>query len=153
MRRWDECYHVRRDGGGGFGQLNGIGRPRASRAALLYLALTLLLAYPLTVHPASRVLSASPDTFLMMWMLMWDTHAFIHQPLSIFDANIYYPQHDTLAYSENLIGSAVFAAPVLWLTDNPVLAMNIVALLSCVLCGLGAYLLARRVGVGPRARP
>jgi len=135
-------------GGGGFGQLNNDGQPRVLQAAALYFVLTLLLAYPLTVHLAGRVLSASPDNFLMMWMLMWDTHAFIHQPLSIFDANIYYPQHDTLAYSENLIGSAVFAAPILWLTDNPVLAMNIVALLSCILCGVGAYVLARRVGVG-----
>ena len=137
-------------GGGGSGQLNHNGRARgASRAAVLYLALTLLLAYPLTMDPAGRLLSASPDPFLMMWMLMWDTHAFIHQPLSMFDANIYYPHHDTLAYSENLIGSAVFAAPVLWVTGNPVLAMNVVALLSCVLCGIGAYVLARRVGVGP----
>src|SRR6185295_19721605 len=37
---------------------------------------------------------------------------------------------------------------VLWLTNNPVLAMNVVALMSCVLCGVGAYLLARRVAVG-----
>jgi hypothetical protein len=137
-------------GGGGSGQLNNNGRARGvSRAAVLYLALTLLLAYPLTIDPAGRLLSASPDPFLMMWMLMWGTHAFIHQPLSMFDANIYYPQHDTLAYSENLIGSVLFAAPVLWVTSNPVLAMNVVALLSCVLCGIGAYVLARRVGVGP----
>ena len=46
--------------GAGFGQLNSDGWGRASRVAVLYLALTLLLAYPLTVHPASRVLSASP---------------------------------------------------------------------------------------------
>jgi hypothetical protein len=135
-------------GGAGFGQLNNDGRAPLARVAVLYFALTLLLAYPLSVHPAGRLLSIAPDPFLMMWMLMWDTHAIIHQPLSIFDANIYYPQQHTLAYSENLIGSTVFAAPVLWLTDNPVLAMNVVALLSCVLCGLGAYLLARRVGVG-----
>jgi hypothetical protein len=33
--------------------------------------------------------------------LAWDTHAFT-TPLSIFDANIYYPERHTLAYSENL---------------------------------------------------
>ena len=26
------------------------------------------------------------DVDLMMWVLAWDAHAFIHQPLSIFDA-------------------------------------------------------------------
>lgn len=132
---------------GSGGESNNDGRTPLWRAALLYVALTLLLAYPLSIDPAGRLLSASPDTLLMMWMLMWDTHALTHQPFSIFDANIYFPQHDTLAYSENLIGSAGFAAPMLWLTGNPVLALNIVALLSCVLCGVGAWLLARRVGV------
>ena len=65
-----------------------------------------------------------------MWTLAWDTHAFTHQPLAIFDANIYYPERHTLAYSENLIGSAFLAAPIIWVTGNLVLAMNIVALLS-----------------------
>jgi hypothetical protein len=129
------------------GESNNDGRAPLWRAAILYVAVTVLLAYPLSIDPGGRLLSASPDTLLMMWMLMWDTHAITHQPFSIFDANIYYPQQDTLAYSENLIGSAGFAAPFLWLTASPVLAINIVALLSCVLCGVGTWLLARRVGV------
>jgi len=123
------------------------GRASMWRPALLYVALTILFAYPLSIDPAGRLLNASPDTLLMAWMLKWDTHAFTHRPLSIFEANIYYPHHDTLAYSENLIGSAVFAAPIFWLTDNTVLAFNLVALLSCVLCGIGAWLLARRLGL------
>ena len=48
-------------------------------------------------------------------------------PLVDFDANTFYPEHRTLAYQENLIGSAFFAAPVLWLTSNPVLAANFVS--------------------------
>ena len=122
---------------------------RLWRVALLYLALTVLLAYPFSLHPASRVLSIGTDTDLYIWTLAWDTHAFTHHPLSIFDANIFYPHRYTLAYSENLIGSAFVAAPILWLTDNPVLAQNLVALLSCVLCGVGAYVLARRLGLEP----
>jgi hypothetical protein len=124
------------------------GVPRTWQVALLYAALTVALAYPLARHAAEHVLSVSPDTDLFLWTLSWDTYAFTHQPFSIFDANIFSPQHGTLAYSENLIGSGLFAAPILWLTDNPVLAMNVVALLSCVLCGVGGYVLARRVGVG-----
>ena len=121
------------------------------RVSLLYCALTFLLAYPLTKDPGGRVLSNGADTNLFMWALAWDTHAFTHHPASIFDANIYYPQRHTLAYSENFIGSAFFAAPVLWLTHNPVLAMNLVALLSCVLCGLGGFVLARKLGIGVAA--
>jgi hypothetical protein len=119
------------------------------RAAILYAALTIALAYPLSIRLATDLMSPAPDTELTMWALAWDAHAFVRQPLAIFDANIYYPQHLTLAYSENFIGSALAAAPVLWLTGNPVLALNLVSLASVVLCGLGAYVLARRIGASP----
>ena len=119
--------------------------------AALFVALTVVMAYPLSVRPASTLQSADPDTELFIWTLAWDAHAFLHQPLAIFNANIYYPERRTLAYSENLIGSAFIAAPILWLTSNPVLALNSVMLLSVVLCGLGAYVLGRRLGMGHAA--
>src|SRR5678815_1157947 len=112
-----------------------------------YAALTVLMALPFSLSPGSLVLADLPDTHLYIWTLAWDAHAFLHQPLHIFDANIYYPFADTLAYSENLIGSAFFAAPIIWLTGEPVLAMNLTALITCALCGVGAFMLARRVHV------
>jgi hypothetical protein len=122
---------------------------RAWHVALLYTALTAILAYPLVRHPAGHVLNVSPDTDLFLWTLSWDAHALTRQPLSVFDANIFAPLHGTLAYSEHMLGSGMLAAPILGLTHNPVLAMNLVALLSCVLCGLGTFLLARRAGAAP----
>jgi hypothetical protein len=117
--------------------------------AALFLALTLLLTWPLALHPSSATLPLGPDGDLFVWTLAWNAHAFLHQPFSIFDANIYYPLRHTLAFSENLIGSALITAPIQWITGNTVLALNVVALLSCMLCGLGAYVLARRIGIGP----
>ena len=121
------------------------------RVFLLYSILTVVMALPFSLHTAGSVVSLSSDTELFMWTLAWDTHALLHHPLAVFDANIFYPFRHTLAYSENLIGSVIFAAPVLWLTDNPVLAMNVVALISIPLSGLGAFLLARRLGASPPA--
>ncbi len=120
---------------------------RAFLVLLFYIALTIALAYPLSLHPASRVFADNPDTHLFLWTLAWDTHAFTSRLDKFFDANIYFPYDNTLAYSENLIGAALFAAPIIWLTGNVVLAMNFVSLASCVLCGLGAYLLALRTRV------
>lgn len=111
----------------------------------MYALLTFVMALPFSLSPGSHVLADVPDVHLFIWTLAWDTHAFLAQPLTIFDANIYYPFPNTLAYSENLIGSAFFAAPIIWLTGNPVLALNLTALLTCVLSGTGAYLLARRL--------
>jgi hypothetical protein len=117
------------------------------RVALFYCAVTVVLTWPLVPRAHEATLPVSPDTQLFIWTLAWDTHAVLHQPFAIFDANIFYPERRTLAYSENLLGSAIFAAPVLWAGGNPLLAMNVVALLSPVLCGMGAYLLARRLGI------
>lgn len=118
-------------------------------AAVFFLALTLLLTWPLPLRSSSATLPMGPDGDLFVWTLAWNAHAFVSQPLSLFDANIYHPLRRTLAFSENLIGSAFIAAPVQWITGNIVLALNTVALLSVMLCGLGAFVLARRIGIGP----
>src|SRR5262245_12501486 len=136
---------------------NGVMRGRAASlsrdtqhfvlAALVYTLLTAVLTYPISIHPASTSLGSDIDVQLYTWTLAWNAHALVHDPLRIFDANIFYPYSNTLALSENLIGSTIVAGPVLWLTHDPVVAMNAVSLTSCVLCGLGGYVLARRVGL------
>src|SRR4030095_2545439 len=120
-------------------------------AALVFTALTFLLPYPLSLHPSSLRFPSGPDGEIGWYLLAWDTHAFLHKPWAIFNANIYYPQALTLAYGENIIGIALFAAPVIWLTGDVVLAANFASLLSCILCGLGAYVLARRLGLSVAA--
>ncbi|HKW03314.1 MAG TPA: hypothetical protein VJN96_26050 [Vicinamibacterales bacterium] len=121
------------------------------RAFALYAALTVVMAYPFSLHPAAGVLTIGTDTDLYIWALGWDVHAFLHHPFSIFDANIFYPFKHTLAYSENVIGSAMLAAPVIWVTHNPMLAFNLVALASIPLSAYGAYLLGRRLGLSAPA--
>jgi hypothetical protein len=121
------------------------------RVAALFAVLTVVMTAPFSLHPASRVVSTGTDTDLMVWTLGWDVHALVAQPLAIFDANIFYPARNTLAYSENLIGSVIVAAPVIWLTGNPVLAMNLVVLVATMLCGVGAYVLGRKVGLSEPA--
>lgn len=120
---------------------------RTAVVAIGFAALTIAFAYPVSMHPATTLLADNPDTHLFLWTIAWDAHALLAQPLSFFDANIYFPYSGTLAYSENLLGSGMLAAPIIWLTGNLVLALNVVQLVSCVLCGLGAYVLARRVGI------
>ena len=124
---------------------------RLTLVSLAYAVLTFVMAYPFSASPASQVLADLPDTHLFMWTLGWDVHAFLHRPWLIFDANIYHPYPNTLAYSENLIGSAFLAAPIIWATGDLVLAMNLTALVTCVLCGTGAFFLARRWGLSTPA--
>jgi hypothetical protein len=116
----------------------------------LFVLLTVVLTLPLSLEPATRAMALSADTRLFLWTLGWDVHALLHQPLRLFDANIFHPEPRTLAYSEHVVGSALLGAPFLVASGNPVLALNVVILLSCVLSGLGAFLLARELGI-PRA--
>ena len=123
------------------------GRTREATLVCLFFALlTLVLAAPLSLSPATHALPLSADTRLFLWTISWDVEALLHHPLSLFDANIFFPEPRTLAYSEHILGSAVLGAPALLATGNPVLALNVIVLLSCVLSGLGAYVLARELG-------
>jgi hypothetical protein len=124
------------------------GLSRACALVALFVALTAIMAYPLSVAPAHRAIDMGTDTRLFLWTLGWDLHALVHQPLAVFDANIFFPDRNTLAYSENLIGVALFALPWLALTGSLLTAMNMAALLSCTLSGLGAYALAREIRIG-----
>jgi hypothetical protein len=126
-------------------------RPYRADVVATFAVLTLALTYPLSFRAADTVISPDPDGFLFLWTLAWDTHAFVNQPGAVFDSNIYYPYARTLAYSENLIGSAFFAAPVIWATGNVVLALNVVTLLTIALCGIGAYWLGRTLGMSRSA--
>lgn len=104
------------------------------------------MTYPLSTAPGQRALDLGGDTRLFLWTIAWDLHALREQPARLFDANIFYPQHNTLAYSENLVGVALLAAPVYAFTGQPLLALNSATLALLALGGLGAYFLARALG-------
>ena len=111
----------------------------------------MVLAFPLTIDPAGSVMSSGVDTNLFIWTVGWNAHALLHRPLALFEANTFFPFHDSLAYSENLLGSSVIAAPILWMRGSPVLAMNAVALSSIPLSAIGALVLARELGASRHA--
>ncbi len=123
-------------------------RARAFALVALFALLTLVLTYPLSRTPGSVALDLGPDTRLFLWTLGWDVHALTTSPLDLFDANIFYPEKNTLAYSEHQIGSALLALPFYLVSGNLVLAMNAVLLLSCLASALGTYYLARVLGIG-----
>ena len=84
------------------------------------------------------------DSRLIIWTLAWDNHAWLDRVPSLFDANIFYPAKEALAYSEHLYGISLLTLPLYALTRNPVLAYNLVWLLSFLLCALAAHALAWR---------
>jgi hypothetical protein len=82
------------------------------------------------------------DPLLNAWILGWDAQRLAHGLAGFWDAPILYPARHTLAYSEHLLGIAVFVAPIYWASANAVLAYNVAFIGSYVLAGTGMYLLA-----------
>ncbi len=124
--------------------------PTPAWRALVYALLLASFAAPVSLDPGSRTFAPGPDTRLYLWTLGWDLHALKTDPLHIFDANIFYPEKQTLAYSEHLIGAALLAFPLSLFTSNLDLLLNFVLLLATLLTAFGCDQLARACGASAR---
>ena len=113
-----------------------------ARVLLFYSLLTLILTHPLLFNLSTTVPNDIGDPLLNTWILAWDTHALLTDPLNLFQANIFYPLPNTLAYSEHLLSSALLATPFQLISSEPIVAYNLSLLLTFPLAAFGMYLLA-----------
>src|SRR6266702_194681 len=114
--------------------------PRWNWQDALYLFLLLLpvliMAYRYTPNLTGEVAGEWWDPLLNMWTLSWDTTTLLHAPTHLWQAQILYPNNLSLSFSENLLGEAIFFAPVFLISHNPVLAYNVTIYLTFLLCGV-----------------
>jgi hypothetical protein len=110
----------------------------------LFLALALAHTWPLASAPSRLSRNDNADTELNEWILAWDVHQALHDPRHLFDANIFYPDTDTLAYSEPLLVPAAIGAPLFWAGAAPVLVYNVLAIAGFTLMGWTGCLLVAR---------
>ncbi len=111
---------------------------------LIYCAVALVLFRALLPHIASGFPHDPGDPVLSAWALWWNAH---HLPFvgRWWDGLAFYPEHGSLAFSDHRVGLGLIASPILWLGGGPVLAHNVVFLLSFPLCAIGAHVLAREI--------
>ena len=114
-------------------------------AGAILTVLALFYTYPLVLEPSQANRFDSPDAMLTAWILSWDLHQLGRDPFRLFDANIFYPDKGTLAYSENLLTAATMVAPLRLFTDDPVLLLNAALIGALLTSGLAAFMLARHV--------
>lgn len=94
-------------------------------AAALCVLLAIAHTWPLATAPGTLSRNDNGDAQLNAWILAWVAHQLPRDPLHLFDANIFYPDRGTLAFSEPLIVPALLGAPVRWLGGSPVLVFNL----------------------------
>ncbi|HZT78564.1 MAG TPA: hypothetical protein VFA27_18080 [Vicinamibacterales bacterium] len=99
----------------------------------LFAVLALVHTWPLASAPATLSRNDAPDTVLNEWIVAWVAHQAVHDPAHLFDANIFYPERHTLAFSEYLIVPAAMGAPLLWSGASPVLVYNLLLLAGLTL--------------------
>ncbi len=114
-------------------------------AAVLLVAgvLAAVFTWPLAWKLGSVARLDNDDARFGVWNVAWVARTVVADPLNLYNANIFYPHPDTLAYSETNVGAGLLATPAYWLTRNPYFAHNFVVLLSFVLSAAGGYYLVR----------
>ena len=112
---------------------------RDAVAILVFLALTAIMTNPLLLHFTNAV-EDTQDALLNTWIIGWVGHALITNPLNLFNANIFYPYPNALAFSETMLPQGLFALPFNLAFDNTILGYNLVLLASFFLAAYAMYI-------------
>lgn len=109
------------------------------------------MSWPLVLKVGSVVPHDNGDPLLQTWQLAWIGHALLHHPLQLFQANTFWPLSDSLAFSDALIGYAPAALVAQVSPHAAVVVYDLLFLFAYALAFLGAYLLARELGLAAPA--
>ena len=115
---------------------------RECAVVLGFVALTGLMTWPWLRHPLDTV-SDPGDPYTIAYTLWWDYHQTFRDPRHLFDATIFYPYRDTLAFSEHDYGIALLFFPLFALGVPPLAVHSLATFSAFVLSGYGAFRLAR----------
>ena len=132
----------------------GSGIPITRREVLLVclaaVLLSLVMNWPVPAHLGSHIGEDLGDPVRTAWQVAWEGHAFLHQPLHMYQANAFWPRANTFAFSDALFGympAAVVGTGV----KAAIVRYNLLFLFSYALAFVGAYLLMRELRMRPIA--
>ena len=117
---------------------------RTGRLALLVIGFSILTAALTWLQV--RYLDSVPDLgdpLFSIWRIAWVSHQIVHDPLQLFDENMFYPERLTLAYSDSIIVPSLISTPLFWMGLHPVLIYNLLLLSGFVLSGVTMFPLVR----------
>lgn len=131
------------------------------KVIILYLIITIAITYPLIIKANSYLFkgfvpssydikqfkwepvwnNVHPDVLGWVYVYAWNAHILTTNPGDYFNANIYYPNKNTLAYNSFSLTNGLIAMPINLIFHNPVLAYNFLILFSYVMSAFAMYLL------------
>ena len=98
----------------------GRGAPSAGAIGALGVLLAIAFTWPVAPRLGSVGRFDTGDGHWSIWCVAWVAHALATDPGHLYDANIFYPHDDTLAYSENNIVAGVLGLPACLPDRQPV---------------------------------
>ncbi len=110
-----------------------------------YLIITLVYTAPLVQSISNRAPVDDVDPLFNSWVVAHNGHALVTDPVRLFSANMFYPYSNTLAYSDLMLPPSILMSPVNLLAPSPVVAYNLLIILSFVFSATAMYLLAKSV--------
>jgi hypothetical protein len=126
------------------------------RVTLGISALYALIAYA-TMFPTwpsrlrTRILGVGGDHLLNLWILHWAGHHAFGGWARLWNAPIFWPNRNSLAYSDAMLPIAILHRALAVVLRSDILAFNLIYLAAAFGSMLGAYLLARLLARGSRA--
>lgn len=118
-------------------------------ALAVYLAVAVVMTWPLVLGLGRDVPGDLGDALLNMWILGWGAEQvprLLTGQASLqeyWNANIFHPAPLALAFSEHLFGLVIQGLAVYHLTGNLILTYNLLFLSTFALSGVGMFLLSR----------
>ena len=120
--------------------------PRSARLAavgLFFLAATTAYTYPLVFEPSTRLMVGLGDYLAESATVAWHARQLVRDPLRLWNSPFYYPSSHAVVQQQPAAFTGLLAAPLLGLGAGPLLACNVLLLLSMVTSGVLTYTLAR----------
>lgn len=112
--------------------------------SVAFAVITAIMTWPLAGN-AGSVLPDNDDAYFNVWRLAWVAHQLPTNPSKLFDANIFYPAHAALTFSDAMLLLGAVTAPAVLAGMHPVLAHNLLLLAAFTLSGVGAFVLTRHI--------
>jgi hypothetical protein len=124
------------------------GSPAPSVRIVGVWAVAVLLAVAMTWPLASGIghlgrTENTGDARYAVWNVAWVAQSLLSDPTRVYDANIFFPHRNALAFSEANLGAGVVALPAWALTRNPFTAFNFVVLFSFVASVVATFYLVQ----------
>jgi hypothetical protein len=108
---------------------------------VVILIATCIFFGPMLIRAGSY--SDGGDAMFNAWTLARNYHCILHQDCPTYaNGNIFFPDKNSMLYSETQLSTAVVTLPLYFINNNPVFANNVWTIASFFLMGWSMYLLA-----------